>query len=71
MVIHGTQVEQLPNQYLRYLEKAFRRGLDLHGTPVRIELKSPVNPYAGRKNELTPRQIACKRRAMAHYKGQR
>jgi len=71
VVIHGTQVEQLPNQYLRYLEKAFRRGLDLHGTPVRIELKSPVNPYAGRKNELTPRQIARKRRAMAHYKGQR
>jgi len=71
VVIHGTQVEQLPNQYLRYLEKAFRRGLDLHGTPVRIELKSPVNPYAGRKNELTPRQIARKRRAMAHYKDQR
>ncbi|GMU46056.1 MAG: ribosome biogenesis GTPase Der [Pseudomonadales bacterium] len=71
VVIHGTQVEQLPNQYLRYLEKAFRRGLDLHGTPVRIELKSPVNPYAGRKNELTPRQIARKRRAMAHYKSQR
>ena len=71
VVIHGTQVEQLPNQYLRYLEKAFRRGLDLHGTPVRIELKSAVNPYAGRKNELTPRQIARKRRAMAHYKGQR
>jgi GTP-binding protein len=71
VVIHGTQVEQLPNQYLRYLEKAFRRGLDLHGTPVRIELKSPVNPYAGRKNELTPRQIARKRRAMAHFKGLR
>ena len=71
VVIHGTQVEQLPNQYLRYLEKAFRRGLDLHGTPVRIELKSSVNPYAGRKNELTPRQIARKRRAMAHYKNER
>jgi len=68
VVIHGTQVEQLPSQYLRYLEKAFRRGLDLHGTPVRFELKSPINPYAGRKNELTPRQIARKRRAMAHYK---
>lgn len=71
VVIHGTQVEQLPNQYLRYLEKAFRRGLDLHGTPVRIELKSAVNPYAGRKNELTPRQVARKRRAMAHYKSER
>jgi hypothetical protein len=37
--------------------------------PVRIELKSTVNPFAGRKNELTPRQIAKKRRAFSFHKG--
>jgi GTP-binding protein len=69
IVIHGSQVESLPDHYVRFLEKTYRRELDLHGTPVRIELKSTVNPFAGRKNELTPRQIAKKRRAFSHYKG--
>ena len=68
VVIHGSQVESLPANYVRYLEKAYRRALDLQGTPVRIELKSAENPFAGRRNELTPRQIAKKRRAFAHYK---
>ena len=68
IVIHGSQVESLPDHYVRFLEKTYRRELDLHGTPVRIELKSTVNPFAGRKNELTPRQIARKRRAFSHYK---
>ena len=69
IVVHGSQVESLPDHYVRFLEKTYRRELDLHGTPVRIELKSTVNPFAGRKNELTPRQIAKKRRAFSHYKG--
>ncbi len=69
IVIHGNQVEALPDHYVRYLEKTYRRELDLHGTPVRIELKSTVNPFAGRKNELTPRQIAKKRRAFSFHKG--
>jgi GTP-binding protein len=69
IVIHGNQVEGLPDHYVRYLEKTYRRELDLHGTPVRIELKSTVNPFAGRKNELTPRQIAKKRRAFSFHKG--
>ncbi|MFZ5654382.1 MAG: ribosome biogenesis GTPase Der [Pseudomonadota bacterium] len=71
VVIHGGQVAALPNPYVRYLEKAFRRALELPGTPVRIELKSTDNPFAGRRNELTPRQIAKKRRAAAHYRKQR
>lgn len=68
VVIHGSQVESLPANYVRYLEKAYRRALDLQGTPVRIELKSAENPFAGRRNELTARQLAKKRRAFAHYK---
>jgi GTP-binding protein len=28
----------------------------LEGTPLRIELRTDENPYAGRRNELTPRQ---------------
>lgn len=68
VVIHGNQTEAVPDHYVRYLEKTFRRALDLHGTPIRIQFKSSDNPYAGKKNKLTPRQLAKKRRLMQHVK---
>ena len=69
IVIHGNQVNDVPRHYVRYLEKTFRRALDLHGTPISIELKSGDNPFSDRKNKLTASQIAKKRRAFKHYKG--
>ncbi|MDD3651900.1 ribosome biogenesis GTPase Der [Immundisolibacter sp.] len=63
IVIHGTQVANLPAHYLRYLENSFREALHLAGTPVRIVTKQGENPYAGRVNVLTPSQIERKRRA--------
>ena len=68
VVIHGNQTDAVPDHYSRYLEKTFRRALELHGTPLRIEYKSSDNPYAGRKNTLTPRQIAKKKRLKKHIK---
>ena len=68
IVIHGNQTEEVPSHYTRYLEKVFRKALDLHGTPVRIEYRSSENPYAGKKNQLTSRQVAKKRRLMKHVK---
>lgn len=68
IVIHGNQTEEVPSHYTRYLEKLFRKALDLHGTPVRIEYRSSENPYAGKKNKLTARQVAKKRRLMKHVK---
>ena len=56
IVVHGNQTERLPQAYRRYLVNAFRKRFDLAGTPVRIEFKSSQNPYAGRRNTLTPRQ---------------
>ena len=68
VVIHGTQTADVPQHYTRYLEKTFRRVLELHGTPVKIEYRSGENPYAGRTNKLTARQQAKKRRMMKHVK---
>lgn len=68
IIIHGNQTDGVPRSYQRYLEKTFRRVLNLHGTPVRIEFKSGDNPFAGRKNKLTPRQMNKKRRLMKHVK---
>jgi GTP-binding protein len=56
VVIHGNQTEHVPDSYRRYLENHFRRVFRLAGTPMRIEFRTDENPYAGRRNELTPRQ---------------
>jgi GTP-binding protein len=53
---------------VRYLEKTFRRELELHGTPVRIELRTGENPFAGKRNKLTQRQVQRRRRLISHIK---
>ncbi|MGK9064628.1 ribosome biogenesis GTPase Der [Stutzerimonas chloritidismutans] len=68
IVIHGNQVEAVPKSYTRYLENTYRRVLKLVGTPIRIEYKGGENPYEGKKNTLTDRQVNKKRRLMSHHK---
>ena len=67
--IHGNQTEALPGSYLRYLENGFREAFNLVGSPVRIELKTGANPYAGKRNLLTPRQQRKRRRMVRHRLG--
>ncbi|HEX6997749.1 MAG TPA: ribosome biogenesis GTPase Der [Gammaproteobacteria bacterium] len=71
IVVHGTQAERLPAHYRRYLENAFREAFGLVGTPVRVELKSGENPFAGKRNRLTPRQAKRKRRLIRHDRSRR
>lgn len=54
IVIHGNQTDKTPKHYERYLEKTFRRALDLHGTPIRIEFKNTDNPFEGKKKKAAP-----------------
>ncbi|MYM62991.1 ribosome biogenesis GTPase Der [Pseudomaricurvus sp. HS19] len=69
IVIHGNQTDKLPGHYTKYLEKTFRRALDLHGTPLRIQYRTTENPFEGRKNKLTDRQLQKKQRlAQFHQK---
>lgn len=68
IVIHGNQTERVPATYKRYLASAFRSAMRLSGTPIRIEFKTGSNPYKGRKNKLTGRQIKRKSRMMRHVK---
>jgi GTP-binding protein len=68
VIVHGNQTAKISDSYRRYLEKAFTKALDLVGTPLRVELRSGENPYAGQRNELTRRQVDRKRRLMAHVK---
>ena len=71
IVVHGSQAELLPDTYRRYLANIYRKAFRLQGTPVRIELRSGDNPYAGRRNPLTPRQQKKRERLMKHVKKRR
>ncbi len=68
IVIHGNQVESVPQDYLRYLNNFFLKKLKLVGTPLRIQLKGGENPYKDRKNVLSARQKAKKQRLMRYVK---
>jgi GTP-binding protein len=56
IVIHGNQTAHVPDAYRRYLVNVFRQTYGLDGTPVRLEFRSDDNPFAGKRNPLTPRQ---------------
>lgn len=62
IVIHGNQTEALPDAYRRYLINSFQKYLKLQGTPIRIELKSGKNPFQGKKNILSKRQLDKRKR---------
>jgi GTP-binding protein len=68
VVIHGVQTDALPNSYKRYLINYYRDKLGLSGTPIRLEFKSPVNPFHGQKNKLTERQLQKRKRLVKHIK---
>jgi len=68
IVIHGTQAERTPEDYRRFLGNSFRQAFDLRGTPVRVEFRSEANPFAGRRNPLTPRQVKSRKRLMRHVR---
>ncbi|HET9046133.1 MAG TPA: ribosome biogenesis GTPase Der [Casimicrobiaceae bacterium] len=46
VVIHGSALGHVPDAYRRYLEHFFADAFQLRGTPLRIQFKSGVNPYA-------------------------
>ena len=45
VVIHGNQIEHVPEPYRRYLENTLRKALGLEGTPVRVEFRRGENPF--------------------------
>ncbi len=71
LIVHGNQTGALPAAYVRYLENGFREALELTGNPVRVDLRTSANPYAGKRNPLTRRQRLRRKRVMRHGRGRR
>lgn len=68
VVIHGNQLDALPESYKRYLNNEFIKHLGLIGTPLRIEFRGGDNPYSHKKKKLSQRQVNKKRRLMSYVK---
>jgi GTPase len=45
-VLFGTRLDALPKSYERYLVNGIRRELGFEAVPIRLNLRSPKNPYA-------------------------
>ena len=68
IVIHVNQTAEVPEPYKRYLSNRFIEALDIKGTPLRLEFRTGDNPFIGRRNKLTDRQIKSRRRMMTHVR---
>jgi len=68
IVIHGNRLDSLPQSYVRYLENFFRKHFRLSGTPVVLDLRRGENPFAGKKNVLTEKQLQSRKRLLKHVK---
>ena len=68
IVIHGNQTDHVPDAYRRYLVNVYREAFDLSGTPVRVVFRGEENPFAGKRNPLTPRQRRKRKRLIQRNK---
>jgi GTP-binding protein len=69
IVVHGAQAERTPEDYRRYLVNCFREAFKLAGTPVRVDFRSEANPFAERRDKLTPRQRRTRERDEKRRRG--
>ena len=67
-VIHSNFSSKIPANYKRYLINSFRNALSLNSIELSIIFKKGDNPYEGKKNQLSPRQIKKKKRLVKYTK---
>jgi GTP-binding protein len=67
IIIHGNLAKKLPMSYKRYLMNYYRKSLKMMGTPIRIQFKDTLNPFAGKK-KLTYTEQKKIARATQGYK---
>ncbi|MCG9598234.1 ribosome biogenesis GTPase Der [Vibrio sp. Isolate25] len=71
VVIHGNQVNELPDSYKRYLMNYYRKSLEIMGTPIRIQFQSSENPFEGKSNKMTLSQERKRKRLMSMMKNRK
>ena len=70
IMIHGNQTDKLKDAYKSYLANVFREAFKLgRSVPLRLEFKTGDNPFKGKKNELTGRQVKKRKRLIERRRG--
>lgn len=67
-IIHSNFSNKIPSNYKRFLINSFREELNLNGVELSLIFKKGDNPFEGKKNELSTRQIKKKKRLIKHIK---
>ncbi|UUM29988.1 ribosome biogenesis GTPase Der [Vibrio japonicus] len=71
VVIHGNQVNELPDSYKRYLMNYYRKSLEIMGTPIRINFQSSDNPFENKTSKMTLSQERKRKRLMGMMKNRK
>ena len=66
LIIHSNISSKVPSNIKKYLINSFRDELNLRSIDLKIIFKKGENPYDGKKNKLTSRQIKKKKRLINH-----
>jgi GTP-binding protein len=67
-IIHSNISSKIPSNYKRYLINSFREELNLKSVELNIIFKKGDNPFEGKVNKLSPRQIKKKKRLVKYTK---
>ena len=65
-IFHGNQLEKLNKSYKKYMENSLRKKFMLQGIPIQLIFKDNENPFKNKKNKLTKRQYAKRKRVRSH-----
>ena len=68
LIIHSNVSSKIPANFKRYLINSFREELSLKSIGLNLIFKKGENPFEGKKNDLTARQIKKKKRLVKHVK---
>lgn len=71
IVIHGNQVNELPDSYKRYLMNYYRKSLEIMGTPIRIQFQNSENPFENKSTKATLSQERKRKRLMSMMKNRK
>ena len=67
-IIHSNIASKIPSHYKRYLVNSFREELNLKSVELSVIFKKGENPFKGKVNKLSPRQVKKKKRLIKYTK---
>ena len=68
LIIYANQDKKIPNNNKKYLENSFRSSLGLKSIQLKLIFRKADNPFDGKKNKLTERQLKKRQRLIKHNK---